>query len=97
VFQSGLYGNKWYTGDVVGCMLDLDTQQLSFSQNGEFLGVALENFRLRLDDGNFAPYSPGLTLHSLGEQKCTLNFGSKPFMLNFQIENLTVKVSTAWI
>lgn len=38
------YGNhvKWKAGDVVGCLLDLDTNQVSFSLNGENLGIAFD-------------------------------------------------------
>lgn len=33
---------KWKAGDVVGCLLDLDNNQTSFSLNGENLGVAFD-------------------------------------------------------
>jgi Ca2+-binding EF-hand superfamily protein len=38
------YGNavKWKAGDVVGCLLDLQKRQVSFSVNGENLGVAFD-------------------------------------------------------
>jgi Kip1 ubiquitination-promoting complex protein 1 len=38
---STTYGKRWKTGDVVGCYLDLDDGLMSFSLNGEFLGVTL--------------------------------------------------------
>ena len=39
---------KWSAGSVVGCLLDLDEGQISFSLNGELLGVAFTNVKSQL-------------------------------------------------
>ncbi len=38
------YGRRWKTGDIVGCSLDLDECTISFSLNGEDLGIAFSGF-----------------------------------------------------
>lgn len=42
------WGLKWNKGDIVGALLDTNTKEISFSLNGENLGIAFENV-----DGNF--------------------------------------------
>ena len=34
------YGFRWHIGDVIGCMIDMDTLNIQFTVNGEDLGVA---------------------------------------------------------
>ena len=58
---------------MVGCMIDLDSQEISYSQNGENLGLAFEKFREKgkfqgnfaemVDEkGNSLPYMPGISV-----------------------------------
>jgi len=54
------YGLAWHAGDVVGCMLDIDRGEISFSLNGQDMGCAYE----------------GLVLaHALGSQGTTSTKG----------------------
>lgn len=39
------YGYEMRNSDVVGCMIDLNKREISYSLNGEFLGVAFNNVR----------------------------------------------------
>lgn len=37
------YGKRWKSGDVIGCLLDTQKREISYSLNGEDLGVAFED------------------------------------------------------
>jgi hypothetical protein len=44
MFCTGIsYGRHWKNGDVVGCYIDLEKGTISFSLNGDDLGIAFEN------------------------------------------------------
>ncbi|KAI4330150.1 hypothetical protein MLD38_028453 [Melastoma candidum] len=68
------YGQSWVAGDVIGCCIDLESDQISFYRNGVSLGVAFRGIRKM---GPGAGYYPAISL-SQGE-RCELNFGSHPF------------------
>lgn len=68
------YGQTWVVGDVIGCCIDLDQNDISFYRNGVSLGVAFH--RIRKMGPGFG-YYPAISL-SQGE-RCELNFGSHPF------------------
>lgn len=68
------YGQPWVVGDVIGCCIDLDNDEISFSRNGFSLGVAFREIR-KMEPG--FGYYPAISL-SQGE-RCELNFGSRPF------------------
>ncbi|KAG9151750.1 hypothetical protein Leryth_002032 [Lithospermum erythrorhizon] len=68
------YGQPWVVGDVIGCCIDLDYDEIIFYRNGVSLGAAFSGIR------KIAPglgYFPALSL-SHGES-CELNFGDYPF------------------
>eukprot|EP01018_Ginkgo_biloba_P039209 Gb_19146 [translate_table: standard] len=68
------YGQLWVVGDVIGCCIDLDADEISFYRNGICLGVAFETVRkMECELG----YFPAISL-SQGE-RCDLNFGARPF------------------
>ena len=68
------YGQSWVVGDVIGCCIDLDHDQIRFYRNGNSLGVAFCGIRkMRPGFG----YYPAISL-SQGE-RCELNFGARPF------------------
>eukprot|EP00941_MAST-03F_sp_MAST-3F-sp1_P001008 g1008.t1 len=50
------YGSKWKNGDIIGCLLDLNKKEMSFSINGKDLGVAFSNFN------DTACYYPAVSL-----------------------------------
>jgi hypothetical protein len=54
------YGTSvtWKNGDIVGCMLDLDNREISFSLNGQFLGVAHRNIQT-----DHCPYFAGFSIY----------------------------------
>ncbi|CAN4125570.1 unnamed protein product [Withania somnifera] len=68
------YGQPWVVGDVIGCCIDLDGDEISFYRNGVSLGVAFIGIRKMVP---CLGYYPALSL-SQGE-RCELNFGEIPF------------------
>jgi hypothetical protein len=52
---------KWQSGSVVGCLLDLDADEISFSLDGELLGVAFRGMSGQLAGGAYG-LCPGATL-----------------------------------
>ena len=68
------YGQSWVVGDVIGCCIDLDQNEITFYRNGASLGVAFHGIRKM---GPGFGYYPAISL-SQGE-RCELNFGSRPF------------------
>uniref|UniRef100_A0A0D6R5Y3 B30.2/SPRY domain-containing protein n=1 Tax=Araucaria cunninghamii TaxID=56994 RepID=A0A0D6R5Y3_ARACU len=77
--DSQAYGQLWVVGDVIGCCIDLDANEISFYRNGVHLGVAFHGVR-KLDPRS--GYFPAISL-SQGE-RCDLNFGSRPFKYPIQ-------------
>jgi Kip1 ubiquitination-promoting complex protein 1 len=39
------YGLGWKAGDVIGCLVDMESQEMEFTLNGKFMGVAFTNFK----------------------------------------------------
>ncbi|KAI3996293.1 hypothetical protein MKX01_026761 [Papaver californicum] len=68
------YGQSWVVGDIIGCCIDLDQDEISFYRNGVSLGVAFDGVRKM---GAGLGYFPAVSL-SQGE-RCDLNFGARPF------------------
>ena len=68
------YGQSWVAGDVIGCCIDLDHDEILFFRNGNPLGVAFRGIRKM---GPGFGYYPAISL-SQGE-RCELNFGGRPF------------------
>ncbi|XP_023543397.1 E3 ubiquitin-protein ligase RKP isoform X2 [Cucurbita pepo subsp. pepo] len=68
------YGQSWVVGDVIGCCIDLDRNEISFYRNGISLGVAFSGIRKM---GPGIGYFPAISL-SQGE-RCEINFGAHPF------------------
>lgn len=68
------YGQSWVIGDVIGCCIDLDDDQILFFRNGVSLGAAFHGIRKM---GPGAGYYPAISL-SQGE-RCDINFGARPF------------------
>ncbi|KAK6924149.1 Ubiquitin conjugation factor E4, core [Dillenia turbinata] len=68
------YGQCWVVGDIIGCCIDLDGDEISFYRNGVSLGVAFEGIRKM---GPGLGYYPAISM-SQGE-RCELNFGAHPF------------------
>ncbi|XP_022741612.1 E3 ubiquitin-protein ligase RKP isoform X2 [Durio zibethinus] len=68
------YGQSWVVGDVIGCCIDLDHDEISFYRNGVSLGLAFSGIRKM---GPGFGYYPAVSL-SQGE-RCELNFGTRPF------------------
>ncbi|KAL2521490.1 E3 ubiquitin-protein ligase [Forsythia ovata] len=68
------YGQSWVVGDVIGCCIDLDCDEILFYRNGFSLGVAFGGIRKMVPG---LGYYPAISL-SQGE-RCELNFGARPF------------------
>uniref|UniRef100_A0A2P2LBI5 RING-type E3 ubiquitin transferase n=1 Tax=Rhizophora mucronata TaxID=61149 RepID=A0A2P2LBI5_RHIMU len=73
------YGQSWVVGDVIGCCIDLDCDEILFYRNGVSLGVAFQGVRKM---GPGFGYYPAISL-SQGE-RCELNFGARPFRYPIQ-------------
>jgi len=65
------YGEHWNNGDVIGCVLDLESKSMSFYRNGKDLGVAFNAFAV--GDGLY----PAASIQY--GQKLSFNFGKEPF------------------
>ncbi|KAG5900674.1 hypothetical protein JTB14_005939 [Gonioctena quinquepunctata] len=63
---------KWESGDILGCLLDLDNQQIVFSVNGMSLPPCMHVFTMA-KSGFFAAAS------FMSFQQCRFNFGAEPF------------------
>jgi ATP-dependent RNA helicase DDX1 len=78
------YGEKYSTSDTIGCLLDLTVGEISYTKNGQPLGVA---FRLNPNSGtghasstsSETVYFPAILLKGTSVE---LNFGEKPFCLS---------------
>ena len=66
------YTSTIITSDIIGVLLDLDNNTLSFSKNGTNLGVAHSNVT-----SDFV--TPGFGLHGGTTNTINVNFGQKPF------------------
>uniref|UniRef100_K3W722 B30.2/SPRY domain-containing protein n=1 Tax=Globisporangium ultimum (strain ATCC 200006 / CBS 805.95 / DAOM BR144) TaxID=431595 RepID=K3W722_GLOUD len=73
---SSSYGEKWKAGDVIGCLLDLTTCEMSFFRNGINLGVAYSDFKCDPSDKKTG-LMPGISLER-GEI-IRVNLGHQPF------------------
>jgi ATP-dependent RNA helicase DDX1 len=62
---------KWTTGGVLGCYLDLNKMEMSFSYDGNHLGVAFDDFHIGRG------LRPGFSTHL--QQEAKFNFGAAPF------------------
>ena len=69
---NGSYTSTIITSDIIGVLLDLDNNTLSFSKNGTNLGVAHSNVT-----SDFV--TPGFGLHGATTNTINVNFGQKPF------------------
>ncbi|XP_059624370.1 E3 ubiquitin-protein ligase RKP isoform X2 [Cornus florida] len=72
--EAEAYGQYWVVGDVIGCCIDLDHDEISFYRNGVSLGMAFSGIRKMVPG---LGYYPAISL-SQGE-RCELNFGGRPF------------------
>ena len=73
------YGQSWVVGNVIGCCIDLDQDEILFYRNGVSLGVAFCGI---CKMGPEFGYHPAVSL-SQGE-RCELNFGVRPFKYPIQ-------------
>ncbi|XP_078046669.1 E3 ubiquitin-protein ligase RNF123 isoform X2 [Augochlora pura] len=70
--STSTYGESWYTGDIIGCALDMDNGTINFYRNGTDLGKAFEN----IARGSGVAYFPTVSLSF--EETLKANFGSTP-------------------
>ncbi|CAD0204426.1 unnamed protein product [Chrysodeixis includens] len=67
------YGTAYGKNDVIGCMLNLDTQEIIFTKNGENLGVA---YNIKANRSPTETYFPAVVLKNA---EMSFNFGKTPF------------------
>ncbi len=83
-----LFGPKFSTpGNVVGVGVNFREQEVFFTFNGEFVGVAYRAVASARPDLPFNDLFAAVALYSLGE-KIEVNFGDAPFMFEFQATQL---------
>ncbi|TDH65060.1 uncharacterized protein CCR75_002142 [Bremia lactucae] len=73
---SSSYGEKWRAGDIIGCLLDLMTQEMTFFRNGVNLGIAYSELHCSIEDER-SGLMPGISLER-GEI-IRVNLGHRPF------------------
>ena len=72
--------HRWSTGDVIGCLLDIEKGIVSFTLNGEALGVAFNNVTRSNENKNEnkkATYYPACSLEA--NQSLRINLGQRSF------------------
>ena len=75
------YGPTYTTNDIVGCGYNVKNRSCFFTKNGKHLGIAFK------DVSNDVVWFPTIGLQSIGS-KVEVNFGSKPFAYNIELENI---------
>lgn len=69
------YGTKYGNNDILGCLLDMTTGQVSYTKNGEGLGEAF----IISDVDRQSVLFPAILIKNA---KIDLNFGAKPFQFS---------------
>ncbi|KAK9163034.1 hypothetical protein Syun_003936 [Stephania yunnanensis] len=72
--EARAYGQSWVVGDIMGCCINLEQDEISFYRNGVSLGVAFDGIR-KIEPG--FGYCPAISLSQC--ERCDLNFGRHPF------------------
>merc|ERR1719401_16901 len=65
------YGGSFGQGDVIGCIIDIDQGSISYTKNGQFMGVAFDNVPPTAKETGIFPH---LLMKNV---KCTVNFSRK--------------------
>ena len=90
--QSSRYGEEWTAGDVIGCCIDYDADEVKFFRNGKDLGVAFEG-ALPYDD-SMDPYMLMYPAVSLSQGECCeINLGNLKFQYEYEGFDPVVRVS----
>ena len=71
--ESEKYGQEWSVGDVIGTLINLQTREIMFWRNSDFMGVAFNNIEV----GQNRAYFPAISLQN--GQRVQFNFGQRPF------------------
>lgn len=77
--QEREFGSSWEKNDVIGCLLDLDDGKISFTKNGEAMGVAFDGIKC-LDIGNLKQkgFFPAISVEKT--EILLVNIGAQPFL-----------------
>ncbi|XP_063226205.1 E3 ubiquitin-protein ligase RNF123 isoform X2 [Bacillus rossius redtenbacheri] len=67
------YGEPWLSGDIIGCLIDMDDGTIEFYRNGNSMGQAFSNIQV----GPGRAYFPAVSLAYT--ENLVANFGSTPF------------------
>lgn len=83
VGAGNIWGPRFSEGDIVGCGFNAVTQEIWFTHNGKFLGVAFREVDMLQKEAWF----PTIGMSSPGE-KAKANFGAVPFLFAFEARTL---------
>jgi len=65
------YGGSFGLGDVIGCIIDIDQGSISYTKNGQFMGIAFDNIPPTAQETGLFPH---LLLKNV---RCKVNFSRK--------------------
>ena len=69
---------------VAGCGYNINNSSCFFTKNGKYIGIASKNM------SRDVRWFPTIGMNSMGE-KVEMNFGSKPFVYNIELESILQK------
>ena len=85
------YGQRWAVGDVIGTLINLNTREILFWRNHDFLGVAFSDVQV----GPNHAYFPAASLQK--NQRAVFNFGQRPFTQRLNVSCLAINEPTCLI
>ena len=78
------FGKRWTVGDVIGTLINLNTREILYWRNREFLGVAFKDVLV----GPNRAYFPAASLQQ--GQRLIFNFGQKSFTQRLNVSCLAI-------
>lgn len=77
--QDTAYGEEWQKDDIIGCLLDLDSNTISFSRNGQLMGCAFTDVRcLDIENGKQKGFYPAISVEQT--EILLVNIGAQPLL-----------------
>lgn len=77
--QEAAYGEAWQKDDIIGCLLDLDSNTISFSRNGQLMGPAFIDVRcLDIENRKQKGFYPAISVEQT--EILLVNIGAQPLL-----------------